>query len=65
VSTCDYEQPWTDFRRWRLLVNDGGRHTWHFLKTDNENEEWKQNTVDKYWAGLGVVSLLNHSHVFL
>ncbi|KAH8832610.1 terpenoid cyclases/protein prenyltransferase alpha-alpha toroid [Flagelloscypha sp. PMI_526] len=57
VSTCNYEQPWTDFRRWRLLVNDGGRHTWHFLKTDNENEEWQQNTVDKYWAGLDIFSL--------
>ncbi|KAG6334196.1 hypothetical protein ID866_4896 [Astraeus odoratus] len=46
------EQPFTDYARWRLLVNDGGRHTWHYLRTDEECEKWAQNEVDKYWLGL-------------
>ncbi|KAF8661357.1 hypothetical protein AX16_001452 [Volvariella volvacea WC 439] len=48
----DASKPFTDYSRWRLLVNDGGRHTWHYLKTDEECERWPQNTVDKYWLGL-------------
>lgn len=49
------KEPFTDYSRWRLLVNDGGRHTWHYLKTDEECEKWPQNTVDKYWLGLQTV----------
>ena len=30
------EHPFTDYTRWRLLSNDGGRHTWHYLRTDEE-----------------------------
>jgi lanosterol synthase len=45
----------TDYSRWRLLVSDGGRHTWHYLKTDEESEKWPQNCVDKYWLGLETV----------
>jgi lanosterol synthase len=48
-------KPFTDYSRWRLLVNDGGRHVWKYLKTDCEMGEWPQNTVDKYWMGLPVV----------
>ncbi|KAJ3855089.1 terpenoid cyclases/protein prenyltransferase alpha-alpha toroid [Lentinula lateritia] len=44
--------PFTVYSRWRLLVNDNGRHTWHYLKTDEEIQEWPQNTVDKFWIGL-------------
>ncbi|KAG5647893.1 hypothetical protein DXG03_007817 [Asterophora parasitica] len=44
--------PFTDYSRWRLLVNDGGRHTWHYLKTDEECEAWPQNSVDKFWLGI-------------
>ncbi|RDB23551.1 Lanosterol synthase [Hypsizygus marmoreus] len=44
--------PFSDYSRWRLLVNDGGRHTWHYLKTDKECEEWPQNSVDKFWLGM-------------
>ncbi|EGN92185.1 hypothetical protein SERLA73DRAFT_99556 [Serpula lacrymans var. lacrymans S7.3] len=45
-------QPFTDYSRWRLLCNDGGRHTWHYLETDEECEAWPQNSVDKYWIGI-------------
>ncbi|KAH7890717.1 terpenoid cyclases/protein prenyltransferase alpha-alpha toroid [Phlebopus sp. FC_14] len=45
------KQPFTDYSRWRLLVNDGGRQTWHYLKTDEACEKWPQNEVDKYWTG--------------
>ncbi|KAF5345689.1 hypothetical protein D9758_013074 [Tetrapyrgos nigripes] len=46
------EETFTNYARWRLLVNDGGRHTWHYLQTDEECAEWPQNTVDKFWLGL-------------
>ncbi|KAH9479645.1 Lanosterol synthase [Psilocybe cubensis] len=45
-------EPFTDYNRWRLLVNDGGRHTWHYLRTDEEVERWPQNEVDRFWLGL-------------
>ncbi|KAJ3501638.1 hypothetical protein NLJ89_g9247 [Agrocybe chaxingu] len=46
------EKPFTDYKRWRLLVNDGGRHTWHYLRTDEEVEKWPQNDVDRFSLGL-------------
>lgn len=48
-------EPFTDYSRWRLLVSDVGRHTWHYLKSDEECEKWPQNTCDKFWLGLPVV----------
>lgn len=48
-------QPFTEYRRWRLLVNDSGRHTWHYLKTDEECVQWPQNTIDKFWLGMDTV----------
>lgn len=48
----------TDYSRWRLLVNDGGRHTWHYLRTDEECKEWPQNDVDKYWIGIPLVRVI-------
>jgi hypothetical protein len=50
-------KPFTDYSRWRLLVNDGGRHTWHYLQTNEECERWPQNDVDKYWIGIPLVSV--------
>ncbi|PGH09413.1 hypothetical protein AJ80_07688 [Polytolypa hystricis UAMH7299] len=41
----------TDHSRWRLL-DDQGRQTWHYLKTDEEIEEWPQTYADKYFLGL-------------
>ena len=52
------KQPVTDYNRWRLLVNDGGRHTWHYLETDEECEKWPMNDVDKFWMGIPLVSAL-------
>lgn len=49
------EKPFTDYSRWRLLVNDGGRHTWKYLRTDEEVERWPQIVLDKYWLGLKTV----------
>ncbi|TFK39425.1 terpenoid cyclases/protein prenyltransferase alpha-alpha toroid [Crucibulum laeve] len=46
------DKPFTDYSRWRLLSSEGGRHTWHYLKTDEELKEWPQNTVDKFWLGM-------------
>ncbi|KAJ7695093.1 terpenoid cyclases/protein prenyltransferase alpha-alpha toroid [Mycena rosella] len=45
-------EPFTDYSRWRLLVSESGRHTWHYLKTDEECAKWSQNSVDKFWLGL-------------
>lgn len=44
----------TDYSRWRLL-NDDGRHTWHYLETDEEIEKWPQSIADKYHLGLPTV----------
>ncbi|WEW56037.1 Lanosterol synthase erg7A [Emydomyces testavorans] len=41
----------TDYSRWRLL-DDHGRQTWHYLKTEKELEEWPQSIADKYHLGL-------------
>ena len=54
------ERTFTDYSRWRLLVNDGGRHTWHYLHTDEEVANWPQNEVDRFWLGLKTVSLSEH-----
>ncbi|KAM6496850.1 Terpenoid cyclases/protein prenyltransferase alpha-alpha toroid [Amanita muscaria] len=45
-------EPFTDYSRWRLLVNDGGRQTWHYLRTDEECDQWPQNSIDRFWLGL-------------
>ena len=44
----------TDPTRWRLL-NENGRHTWHYLKTEAEAKEWPQSTADKWYLGLDTV----------
>lgn len=47
----------TDPTRWRLL-DESGRHTWHYLEDDEEAEEWPQTIADKYELGLPTVLLL-------
>lgn len=47
-------EPKTDLRRWRLL-DEQGRQTWHYLRTDEEVKEWPQSTADKYFLGLPIV----------
>ncbi|TFK98472.1 terpenoid cyclases/protein prenyltransferase alpha-alpha toroid [Pterulicium gracile] len=44
--------PFTDLTRWRLLVNDGGRHTWQYMRTDEQAANWPQSEVDRYWLGI-------------
>jgi lanosterol synthase len=45
----------TDYSRWRLL-DDKGRHTWHYLEDDEEAKAWPQTTADKWFLGLPTVS---------
>ncbi|RMZ81528.1 hypothetical protein DV737_g2446, partial [Chaetothyriales sp. CBS 132003] len=49
----------TDYSRWRLQ-DEEGRHTWHYLTTDEQLKEWPQTTYDKYHLDLptGLPSLL-------
>lgn len=44
----------TDYSRWRLL-DEQGRHTWHYLTTDEQVKAWPQTTADKYHLGLPTV----------
>ncbi|KAF4581561.1 Lanosterol synthase (Oxidosqualene--lanosterol cyclase) [Pleurotus pulmonarius] len=55
VTSQTPEIPFTDYSRWRLRLGEGGRHTWHYLKTDKECEEWPQTDIDRYWLGLPLV----------
>ena len=41
----------TDYSRWRLL-DEEGRHTWHYLTTDEQMKTWPQSRYDKYHLGL-------------
>lgn len=54
-------KPFTDYDNWRLRVSDLGRHTWHYLKTEEERREWPQTICDKFWLGKQVVGDLVHA----
>lgn len=55
LKTLPGKQPTTtDRTRWRLL-DERGRQTWHYLRTDDEVEEWPQSTADKWFLGLDTV----------
>ena len=41
----------TDRSRWRLL-DEEGRHTWHYLKSDEEVKKWPQTIADRYHLGM-------------
>jgi lanosterol synthase len=45
----------TDYSRWRLL-DERGRQTWQYLRTDEEVKKWPQSVADKYHLGLPTVS---------
>jgi lanosterol synthase len=45
----------TDYSRWRLQ-DDNGRHTWHYLNTDEEVKKWPQSIADKWFLGMPTVS---------
>lgn len=55
VTSQSPEIPFTDYRRWRLRLGEGGRHTWHYLKAEEECKEWPQTDIDRYWLGLPLV----------
>jgi lanosterol synthase len=44
----------TDYSRWRLL-DEAGRQTWHYLRTDEEVKKWPQSIADKFHLGLPTV----------
>jgi len=44
----------TDLERWRLL-DEKGRQTWHYLRTDAEVEKWPQSVADRHHLGLPLV----------
>ncbi len=44
----------TDRSRWRML-DDEGRHTWHYLEDDEKAKEWPQSYADKWYLGLPLV----------
>ncbi|KII85825.1 hypothetical protein PLICRDRAFT_44240 [Plicaturopsis crispa FD-325 SS-3] len=46
------QSPFTDYSRWRLVVQDAGDRHWVYLKTSEECDRWPQTDVDKYWLGI-------------
>ena len=51
----------TDRTRWRML-DDKGRHTWHYLEGDEAVKKWPQSVADKYYLGLDTVRCTRNSH---
>ena len=45
--------PATDLERWRLL-DEEGRHTWHYLTSDEEVRKWPQTVFDRHHLGLPI-----------
>ncbi|KAI9802321.1 MAG: Lanosterol synthase (Oxidosqualene--lanosterol cyclase) [Piccolia ochrophora] len=41
----------TDYSKWRLL-DERGRHTWHYLTSDEEVKVWPQALTDRFHLGL-------------
>ena len=57
-------QELTDYTRWRML-DEAGRHTWHYLEDEEDVEEWPQSLADKYFLGLPMVcSPFNDIHLY-
>lgn len=54
-AETDFADATTDHTRWRLL-DEAGRHTWHYLADDEDAKEWPQTTADRYHLGLPTVS---------
>ncbi|KAF2841380.1 lanosterol synthase [Patellaria atrata CBS 101060] len=50
ACACDDKRT-TDYSRWRLL-DDRGRQTWHYLKTEKQIKEWPQSIADKWHLGM-------------
>jgi lanosterol synthase len=56
TSTNDQGDKKTDYARWRLL-DERGRQTWHYLRTDEEVKNWPQSVADKWFLGLPTVRM--------
>lgn len=65
-TTTTYKKPKlqerTDFSKWRLL-DEAGRHTWHYLQDDEDSKDWPQSTADKYFLGLPLVYIYYSANV--
>lgn len=48
-------EPFTDYSRWRLVVDEDGRHSWTYLRADEDCAKWPQKPLDKFWMGLPTV----------
>lgn len=44
----------TDYSRWRMLDEDG-RHTWHYLDSEEDAKEWPMTYADRWYLGLDTV----------
>lgn len=38
-----------------MVVDEDGRHSWTYLRTDEECNKWPQKPLDKFWMGLPTV----------
>ena len=38
-----------------MVVDEDGRHSWAYLRTDEECHKWPQKPLDKFWMGLPTV----------
>jgi hypothetical protein len=56
--------PATDLERWRLL-DEKGRQTWHYLRTDEEVKNWPQTVVDRHHLGLPQVCNIDCLYILL
>ena len=37
------------------MLDDEGRHTWHYLETKEQAKKWPQSIADKWYLGLETV----------
>lgn len=44
----------TDRSRWRML-DENGRHTWHYLEDDEALKKWPLSVADMYFLGFDTV----------
>ncbi|KZS88495.1 terpene synthase [Sistotremastrum niveocremeum HHB9708] len=47
------DEPFTDYSRWRLVVDDVGNHTWDYVSEDRGSLA-PQSEIEKYWLGLAL-----------
>ncbi|KZS94380.1 terpene synthase [Sistotremastrum niveocremeum HHB9708] len=53
VLPPDGSKPFTDYSKWRLDANDGGRHVWKYVDSEQQaTYDEPQSALEKYWLGL-------------